>query len=55
MKGLEVLLVDDEIEFITTLSERLILRGIQTSMATDGKVPCEESKKILRTLSLWIF
>ena len=37
MKGLEVLLVDDEIEFITTLSERLILRGIQTSMATDGE------------------
>ena len=37
MKGLEVLLVDDEIEFITTLSERLMLRGIQTSMATDGE------------------
>ena len=40
MKGLEVLLVDDEIEFITTLSERLILRGIQTSMATDGESAC---------------
>ncbi|MEC8150836.1 MAG: hypothetical protein VX092_11405 [SAR324 cluster bacterium] len=38
MKGLEVLLVDDEIEFITTLSERLILRGIHPSMATDGEI-----------------
>jgi CheY-like chemotaxis protein len=37
MKGLKVLLVDDEIEFITTLSERLVLRGIHAAMATDGE------------------
>jgi DNA-binding response OmpR family regulator len=31
-----VLLVDDEQEFISTLAERLALRGIQASTASDG-------------------
>jgi len=33
----KVLLVDDEEEFVTTLSERLELRGIQTRIASDGQ------------------
>ena len=32
----KVLLVDDEVEFVTTLAERLKLRGIDASLATDG-------------------
>jgi two-component system OmpR family response regulator len=32
----KVLLVDDEVEFVTTLAERLTLRGIDASIATDG-------------------
>ena len=32
-----VLLVDDEEDFVTTLAERLELRGIQTRIATDGE------------------
>jgi two-component system OmpR family response regulator len=32
----KVLLVDDEVEFVTTLAERLELRGIDASLATDG-------------------
>ena len=34
---MRVLLVDDEEEFVTTLSERLHLRGIEAQTATDGK------------------
>jgi DNA-binding NtrC family response regulator len=37
MNGWKVLLVDDETEFVTTLAERLNLRGITTSIATNGK------------------
>ena len=36
MEALKVLLVDDEVEFVSTLAERLCLRGIQTRIATDG-------------------
>jgi DNA-binding NtrC family response regulator len=36
MKTWKVLLVDDEEEFITTLAERLELRGIEASIATSG-------------------
>jgi DNA-binding NtrC family response regulator len=36
MKTWKVLLVDDEVEFVTTLAERLKLRGIDASIATDG-------------------
>lgn len=34
---MKVLLVDDEEEFVTTLAERLELRGIQALVATDGE------------------
>ncbi len=37
MNILKILLVDDEEEFVTTLAERLELRGIQTRWATDGE------------------
>ena len=34
---MKVLLVDDEIEFVNTLSNRLGMRGIQTDVVHDGK------------------
>jgi DNA-binding response OmpR family regulator len=37
MEDLKVLLVDDEVEFVSTLAERLRLRGIQTRIANDGE------------------
>ncbi|UCH22228.1 MAG: response regulator [Deltaproteobacteria bacterium] len=37
MKDLKVLLVDDEVEFVSTLAERLKLREIQARTAPDGK------------------
>ena len=37
MNTWKVLLVDDEVEFVTTLAERLKLRGIDASIATNGK------------------
>lgn len=37
MSEWKVLLVDDEEEFVTTLAERLQLRGIQVQTATDGE------------------
>jgi len=37
MKSWEVLLVDDEKEFVSTLAERLRLRGIQTNEAYNGE------------------
>lgn len=37
MKGTKVLLVDDEVEFVTTLAERLQLRGIEATTTTDGE------------------
>jgi two-component system, OmpR family, response regulator len=37
MRKLQVLLVDDEIEFIATISERLSSRGIQARTATSGE------------------
>ena len=36
-KNLKALLVDDEIEFVTTLAERLQIRGIKAQTATDGQ------------------
>ena len=36
MAALKVLLVDDEEDFVSTLSERLRLRDIETLVATDG-------------------
>ena len=37
MNKLHALIVDDEEELVTTLSERLELRGIKTQVATDGE------------------
>ena len=45
MDPLKVLLVDDEKEFVTTLAERLELRGVQVLIATDG----EEALKFFDT------
>lgn len=38
---MKILLVDDEEEFVTTLAERLELRGIQALVATDGETAME--------------
>jgi len=38
MVQLKVLLVDDEQEFVTTLAERLELRGMDVEIATDGEM-----------------
>jgi DNA-binding response OmpR family regulator len=37
MEGWKMLLVDDEEDFVSTLAERLNLRGIQTRIATTGE------------------
>jgi DNA-binding response OmpR family regulator len=37
MKNLKILLVDDEEEFVTTLAERLELRGLQARAALNGE------------------
>ncbi|MBU3914391.1 response regulator [bacterium] len=37
MSNLKVLLVDDESEFVSTLAERLYLRGIHANTANDGE------------------
>lgn len=41
-KDWNVLLVDDEHEFVTTLSERLALRGIASRVAFDGESALRE-------------
>jgi DNA-binding response OmpR family regulator len=37
MDGYRVLIVDDEEELVTTIAERLQIRGIQAQIATDGE------------------
>jgi DNA-binding response OmpR family regulator len=37
MDSIKVLLVDDEIEFVSTLAQRLEIRGYQSSVAHDGE------------------
>lgn len=37
MENQKILLVDDEMEFVTTLAERLRMRGFQPETATDGE------------------
>jgi len=37
LENLKALLVDDEVEFVTTLAERLQIRGIQARTAIDGQ------------------
>jgi two-component system OmpR family response regulator len=50
-KDWNVLLVDDEVEFITTLAERLELRGIEARVAHDGqsalKAVAENEPKVM--------
>jgi DNA-binding NtrC family response regulator len=41
MNTMKVLLVDDEEDFVTTLAERLELRGIDTQIATNGQIAIE--------------
>jgi two-component system, OmpR family, response regulator len=38
MENLKILLVDDEEEFVTTLAERLELRGLQARAALNGEI-----------------
>ena len=45
MKNLKTLLVDDEEEFVSTLAERLQLRGFQTMVANDGESALKIVKK----------
>lgn len=45
MKHLKILLVDDEAEFVTTLAERLRIRGFQPEIAMDG----EEALTVFQT------
>lgn len=45
MHDWKVLLVDDEAEFVTTLAERLRLRGIPAKTSTDG----EEALRMMET------
>jgi DNA-binding response OmpR family regulator len=42
---MKVLLVDDEIEFVTTLSNRLGMRGIKTDVVYDGEQALDYVKK----------
>ena len=42
---MRVLLVDDEIDFVTTLSNRLGMRDIQTDVVYDGEQALEHVKK----------
>lgn len=37
MKGIKVLLVDDEDELVSTLAERLLIRGIEADWATSAE------------------
>lgn len=37
MQDWNVLLVDDEVEFVSTLAERLCFRGLQVQVANDGE------------------
>ena len=45
MKDWKILLVDDEIEFITTLAERLELRGISARVVHDGMAALEAAAR----------
>jgi DNA-binding response OmpR family regulator len=45
MKKMKVLLVDDEIEFVNTLSNRLGMRGIKTDVVHNGEQALEYVKK----------
>jgi DNA-binding NtrC family response regulator len=42
MAKMRVLLVDDEVEFVSALAERLNLRGFETQIATSGEEALEK-------------
>jgi len=44
MVDISLLLVDDEIEFVETLSKRLIKRGFKTTFVTNGKDALEKTR-----------
>ena len=44
MKNLKILLIDDEEEFVTTLAERLELRGLQARTALNGEAALQMIK-----------
>lgn len=50
MKKLNVLLVDDEVEFVQTLAERLQLRGFDIHTASDGEGAMNQMEKSLPDL-----
>ena len=45
MNNIKVLIVDDEQELVSTLAERLSIRGLQTRTATDGETALEIIKE----------
>ena len=47
-ENIKVLLVDDEEEFVRTLSERIQLRDIGSKVVLDGKRPWRALKKKFR-------
>lgn len=44
MKRMRVLLVDDETEFVSTLAERLTIRGIDVDWVTSGAAALEKAE-----------
>jgi DNA-binding response OmpR family regulator len=44
MKRMRVLLVDDEKEFVSTLAERLAIRGIDVDWVTSGEAALEKAQ-----------
>jgi DNA-binding NtrC family response regulator len=44
MDQIKVILVDDEVEYVTTLSERMRMRGMETHIAFDGEKALEMVK-----------
>ena len=47
MKKLNILLVDDEADFVQTLAERLELRGLDVRVACDGESAIDQIEKDL--------
>ncbi|MCB2199710.1 response regulator [bacterium] len=45
MKNLNLLLIDDELELVTTLVERLEIRGIQAEAASNGRDALERVRQ----------
>ena len=52
MKPLRVLLVDDETEFVSTLGERLSLRGIEADWVTSAEEALKQIEKTQYDLAL---